>query len=104
MSERYSKDMTPAADLLPLPAGLVAVTGDEGSGKTSLLRGLCELLPALWLDLSLPAQDQQTPGQAWDALRHRCPRWNMQLQEELVQALGLGQHLDKSLFMLSTGS
>ena len=32
-------------DLLPLPAGLVAVTGDEGVGKTSLLRRLAGELP-----------------------------------------------------------
>lgn len=98
----------------PLPPGLVAVTGGEQSGKTSLLRRLCGELPplpgetipadALWLDLSLPGQDAQTPQQVWDALRTRCPHWNADLHADLVQALALGDHQEKQLFMLSTGS
>lgn len=96
--------MLTASDLLPLPPGLVAVTGDERTGKTSLLRGLGKHLPALWLDLSLPGQDGQTPDQVWDALRQDCPRWSMQLQQDLVEALGMDLHLGKTLHMLSTGS
>jgi ABC-type multidrug transport system ATPase subunit len=97
--------MTSAVDLLPLPPGLVAVTGDEGSGKTTLLRRLADDLPdALWLDLTLPGQDQQVPQQVWDALRPQWPDWNLQLQEELIAALDLLAHRDKKLFMLSTGS
>jgi ABC-type multidrug transport system ATPase subunit len=94
--------MTSAADLLPLPPGLVAVTGDEGAGKTSLLRSLGD--DALWLDLSLPAHADQLPEQVWDALRQRCPRWDAQLQQELIDALDLRSHLGKRLAMLSTGS
>lgn len=103
----------PAASLLPLPPGLVAVTGDEGAGKTGLLRGLCEHLlqldqrancAAIWLDLSLPGQDGQAPGQLWDTLRQGCPRWDKQLKQDLIEALGLHPHLGKTLSMLSTGS
>ncbi|HZY16500.1 MAG TPA: hypothetical protein VFE74_07715, partial [Ramlibacter sp.] len=100
--------------LFPLPPGLVAITGDEGAGKTSALRRLAGALPALpgqppgldalWLDLSLPEQGEQTPQQVWDGLRPRCPRWNPALQQDLVAALGLLPHHDKKLFMLSTGS
>jgi ABC-type multidrug transport system ATPase subunit len=99
---------------MPLPPGLIIATGDEGSGKTTLLRRLSGDLPALagqahcpdtlWLDLSLPGQDEQTPQQVWDALRLRCPLWNGPLQQELTQALDLLPHHDKKLFMLSTGS
>lgn len=96
--------MTCAADLLPLPSGLVAITGDEGTGKTTLLRALSEHGDALWLDLSLPGQDQQTPDQVWTALRQTHPHWNVQLQQDLAEALGLREHLGKRLFMLSTGS
>jgi ABC-type multidrug transport system ATPase subunit len=103
-----------AGDLLPLPPGLVAVTGDEGVGKTHLLRclggdlaprpGQAPCADALWLDLSLPGQQDLMPRQVWDALRQGCPRWDPALQEDLVEALRLGPHLDKKLSMLSTGS
>lgn len=103
----------PALDLLPLPPGLIAVTGDEGAGKTNLLRRLSEDLfaldkradgPALWLDLSLPGQDDQAPQQVWDALRRQCPYWDVPLQQDLIAALDLHPHLGKKLSMLSTGS
>jgi ABC-type transport system involved in cytochrome c biogenesis ATPase subunit len=88
----------------PLPPGLVAVTGDEGTGKTGLLRRIGEAPSALWLDLSLSGQDEQTPEQIWDVLRARCPHWDMQLQQDLIEALDVLPHLGKQLFMLSTGS
>ena len=96
--------MTRTDDLLPLPPGLVAVTGDEGAGKTSLLRRLGADPAGLWLDLSLPGNDDQTPPQVWDALRQRCPLWGVPLQQDLIDALGLAPHLGKTLSMLSTGS
>jgi len=98
----------------PLPTGLLAVTGGERTGKTSLLRRLCGELPALagessvegalWLDLSQPGQDQQTPLQVWATLQAHCPQWNAALLEQLVDALALSAHTEKQLFMLSTGS
>jgi ABC-type multidrug transport system ATPase subunit len=92
-----------AADLLPLPAGLVAVTGDEGAGKTTLLRGL-QGKHAIWLDLSLPGCDAQTPLEVWQDVRPQWPAWDEGLQAALVDALRLAPHRDKQLFMLSTGS
>jgi ABC-type transport system involved in cytochrome c biogenesis ATPase subunit len=91
-------------NLLPLPPGLVAVTGDERTGKTTLLRRIAQDPAALWLDLALPGQDDQTPQQVWDALRPQSPQWNTQLQQDLVTALDLDAHVGKKLFMLSTGS
>jgi len=97
-----------------LPAGLVALVGDEGSGKTTWLQRLSGLLPpasgpvpqpdAVWLDLRLPQQDEATPLQVWAELRARHSRWNTALHEELVHALSLDEHLGKRLNMLSTGS
>jgi ABC-type multidrug transport system ATPase subunit len=103
-----------AGDVLPLPPGLVAVTGDEGVGKTRLLRSLAGELAAqpgqaprpdaLWLDLASPGQDELLPHQLWGGLRQRCPRWDTALQEDLAEALGLGPHVHKKLSMLSTGT
>ena len=97
-----------------IPAGLTAVIGDEGTGKTSLLRLLAGDLPALsgarpavdalWLNLALPEHDEDTPEQVWAALKKQCPHWNTAVQDELVEALSLQVHLGKKLFMLSTGS
>ncbi len=97
-----------------IPPGLIAVTGDEGSGKTNFLRRLCGELPPLpgelphpdahWLDLSLPGLDAQTALQIWAEQRLRYPRWSAELQQELAQALLLLAHQDKPLYMLSTGS
>ena len=102
------------SELQPLPPGLVAVTGGEQSGKTSLLRRLCGDLAALpgeashpdaqWLDLALPGRDDQTAQQVWEALRARSPRWQAGLHLELIEALAMLPHQDKKLFMLSTGS
>ena len=101
---------TPNAPLLQwqglhiLP-GLNAVTGDEGSGKTWLLRQLSQSSPdAIWLDLRLSEHDEQTPEQVWSDLRAGQPRWNEALRADLTEALGLSEHLGKRLFMLSTGS
>mgnify|MGYP000682776368 CR=1 FL=1 len=90
---------------LQILPGLNAVTGDEGSGKTRLLRELAQGTPhALWLDLRLPEHDEQTPEQVWETLQAQCTGWNPDLQADLVQALHLQDHLGKKLFMLSAGS
>lgn len=100
--------------LQPLPPGLVAIVGGEGAGKTSYLRRLCGDLPALashtpqadarWLDLGLPLQDASTPLQVWATLRENSPGWNVDLHQDLVEALALLPHQNKALYMLSTGS
>ena len=101
---------------LEIPPGLTAITGDEGTGKTTLLRLLANDLPeqhqqntvspvdALWIAPHLPGHDRSTPRQIWQAIHARCPRWNATLQTQLLEALGLVEHQDKELFMLSTGS
>ena len=101
-------------DLHPLPPGLIAVTGGERTGKTSFFRRLSGDLPALpgeaphpdtqWVDLGLPAFDDQTPQHVWGVLRESSPRWNVELHQDLIEALALLPHQSKKLYMLSTGS
>ena len=90
---------------LQILPGLNAVTGDEGSGKTRLLRELSDNnADAVWLDLRLPDHDEHTPEQVWSALRAHHPGWNADLQNDLAAALQLREHMGKRLFMLSAGS
>ena len=109
---RRSTDTLPLnLDILP---GLTAITGDEGTGKTTLLRvlagdltltaGTLQGADALWLDLRLPEHDALTAEVFWTQWQSRCPRWQADLHDRLCEALGLQAHLGKQLFMLSTGS
>ena len=97
-------------------AGLHWICGDEGTGKTSLLRLLAGDLSAMsgsvsvapddvfWADLQGAEHDQTTVQACWDALRTRYPRWNEALLQDLAEALDMTQHRAKRLEMLSTGS
>ncbi len=97
-------------------AGVHWICGDEGTGKTSLLRLLAGDLQAMsgsvslpvgdvfWVDLQGGEHDQTTVQACWDALRPRCPRWNEALLEDLAEAFDMDQHRHKRLNMLSTGS
>jgi ABC-type multidrug transport system ATPase subunit len=98
------------------PAGLNWVCGDEGTGKTSLLRILGgDLTPlsgtlhissgdVFWADLSHAKHDHLTVQACWDILQSQYPRWNTELLEDLAQALDMQRHRHKQLDMLSTGS
>ena len=109
-----------------LPTGVSTLLGDEGAGKTSLMRLLCGDLVAtagqlrlasraaplslpqpsavFWVDLRLPLHDNDTPAQCWAQFRASLPAWSDATQNELIEALLLAPHLDKRLNMLSTGS
>lgn len=90
---------------LCIAAGLNAVTGDEGSGKTRLLSLLSEThSDAFWLDLKLPGCNSQKPLDVWAHWRHQCPHWNEALCLDLCEALGMRVHVAKRLDMLSAGS
>lgn len=110
-----------------IPPGVTLVRGDESSGKSTLLRLLAGELPAqagelrlndvslrdqpnayrqqvFWADPRSEALDQTSPLDYFKSLHRRYPRFDDQLVGELSEGLALAQHLDKPLYMLSTGS
>ena len=98
------------------PAGLHWVCGDEGCGKTSLLRLLAGDLQPLsgtfqkpsggvfWADLKGAEHDNTTVQACWAQLQAQAPQWNSALQQDLSEALDMERHRQKPLYMLSTGS
>ena len=98
------------------PPGVSWVCGDEGQGKTTLLRLLAsDVQPTsgqvitpeggvFWVDLQRSEHDTATVQACWDALRVHHPRWNQELLQDLAQELDMAPHLDKRLHMLSAGS
>ena len=101
--------------------------GGDGSGKTTLLRLLAGELPAhaghlqvndvrladlsvsyrqqvFWADPRSSALDQITPVDYFTSLHRSHPGFDDQLVGELIKGLSLVPHLDKPLYMLSTGS
>jgi ABC-type Na+ transport system ATPase subunit NatA len=92
--------------VLTLSPGVTAVVGDEGTGKTHVLRQLATAYQGhvFWCDLKLPDQDNDTAQACWDAWQKSHPNFDTGLLQELIDALSLREHMHKQLFMLSTGS
>ena len=110
-----------------IPPGVTLVKGGDGRGKTTLLRLLAgDLQPdagdvqvhgyslqkqgsdyrqqVFRCDTQSDAFDQHTPNDYFELQRSRWPSFNMQLLQEGIDGLGLAEHLQKNIFMLSTGS
>jgi len=98
------------------PAGVNWIYGDEGCGKTTLLRLLAgDLQPfsgtvhrpsggIFWVNLQKPELDETTVQACLDNLRPHYPGWQPSLLETLINELSMRPHLNKRLNMLSTGS
>ena len=110
-----------------IDAGVTLVRGGDGRGKTTLLNLLAGLMPArdgvlelnglrldsepenyrrqvFFIDPRSEAYDQMTPPDVFAALAERYPQFDHALLPALTEGLSLTPHLEKKLFMLSTGS
>lgn len=110
-----------------IPPGVTLVRGGDGSGKTTLLRLLAGVLPAqvgalevhgvalkqdpesyrrqvFWADPQSDAFDQTSPRDYFKSVRRSYPTFDEALAHALAEGLSLTEHLDKPLYMLSTGS
>ena len=112
-----------------LPAGVTWLGGGEGSGKTTLLRLLAGALPGdavqgqlqlcgvslaqdppgyrrqvAWLDPRDGARDRQTARDIFAAMPAHHAGWNPQALQAHMAGLSLARHLDKALYMLSSGT
>ena len=113
-----------------MPGGVCLVLGGDGSGKTTLLRLLAGELAVqagrlqikgvsladdatayrqqvFWIDPRTTAHDQITTLQYFALQRLRYPEFlpaDSAGMTELLAGLSLSEHLEKPLYMLSTGS
>lgn len=107
--------------------GVTLVRGEESSGKSTLLRLLAGELTAsagvlrvngvalheqpqayrqqvFWADPRSETWDQATPLNYFKSLHRRYLGFDDSLIDELAAGLSLTPHLDKPMYMLSTGS
>lgn len=110
-----------------LRPGVTLVCGEESCGKSSLLRLLAGALAAqagtlqvagiplatqperyraqvFWLDPRSNLWDQVTPHACFQSLAQQYPSFERRRVLDLAAQLGLTPHLDKPMYMLSTGS
>jgi ABC-type multidrug transport system ATPase subunit len=96
--------------------GLSVVRAGDGKGKSTLLRLMAgALAPSagqLWrapatvffADPRDEREDALTARQCLRAHAGRFPDWNAAREQAMIERFGLAEHLDKGLFMLSTGT
>jgi ABC-type multidrug transport system ATPase subunit len=112
---------------LDIPAGVTIVRGGDGRGKTSLLRliagveqaqggylSLNELRPdqegeryrqqVYYVDPRTDAFDRLSVPEYFASVRQRFAGFDETALPDLIEGLSLTAHLEKKLFMLSTGS
>lgn len=110
-----------------IPAGITLVLGGDGRGKTSLLQLLAGELTAqsgqvhvgdvalsaqpdvyrsqvFWVDPRTDVYDQMPVPDYFALVRKAYPGFDDAVLAQAIEGLGLTPHINKQMFMLSTGS
>lgn len=110
-----------------IPCGLTILQGDESTGKSTLLKLIAGSLSPSSGSIEYPAQlqhvgsavsseqifvvgdqaedwEQKTPSAFFEYCRSMYRGMNTQRLNALIDAFGLREHVEKTLFMLSRGS
>ena len=112
---------------LRIPAGVTFIQGGDGRGKTTLVRLLAGDLPVVsgnlqlmgvilaedsqayrdrvfWIDPRTDAKDALSPRAYFETIKAKFAGFDAQALDTLIAGLSLDEHIDKALYMLSTGS
>lgn len=123
----HGKQLVLDLPTVQIPPGVTWVGGGEGRGKSTLLRLLAADLQVagsvlqlqgqalatqaaayrqqvFWMDPRTTAHDDVPVKQFLQATAARYPQWSPAVLAQLLDALDLLPHIDKPLYMLSTGS
>jgi ABC-type multidrug transport system ATPase subunit len=110
-----------------ISAGVTFIQGGDGRGKTTLMRLLAGALPVasgtlqlnglshfespqayrdrvFWIDPRTEAKDALTPRAYLETIKGKFSAFDAQVLDRLIEGLSLSEHIDKALYMLSTGS
>ena len=110
-----------------IPAGVTFIQGGDGRGKTTLVRLLAGDLPSssgnlqlsvfdvqeaaqayresiFWIDPRNETNDALSPRAYFETIKAKFPGFDPKVLEAVIAGLSLDEHVDKSLYMLSTGS
>jgi ABC-type multidrug transport system ATPase subunit len=110
-----------------IPAGVTFIQGGDGRGKTTLMRLLAGDLPAtngtlqlnglnlpvparayrnriFWIDPRTEANDALSPRAYFETIKAKFTGFDAKALDTMIKGLSLDEHVDKALYMLSTGS
>lgn len=110
-----------------IPPGVSLVRGDDGGGKSTLLRLMAGAQNAdagslvvhgirldehhdayrhqvFWIDPQTEAHDALAAKGYLDSLSHHYPHFDADTMAEAIEGFALGPHLAKPMYMLSAGS
>ena len=95
----------PAGLSFEIGPGLTLLRGGDGRGKTTVLRLIAGSAAICCFETPADEAHDAFVACAWLAARRRLfSHWQADVEADLIDRFGLAEHMDKPMFMLSTGS